>query len=134
MIKKQYEEAIKRMKKLNFIENAINDFERGVLNKSERVVFPGILYWLNDEEKEFIKRWQKETGNLAYHVIKDNTEMGTMYSILYVSKYEEEWNQDIEDLENELAIAYCGIGLDEMYFEYGSIGVRPANGGLQRIW
>lgn len=55
MIKKQYEEAIKRMKKLNFIENAINDFERGVLNKSERVVFPGILYWLNDEEKEFIK-------------------------------------------------------------------------------
>lgn len=132
--KEQMNEAIKRMKKIGFIENVLNDFRKGVINKSEHVGFPGILYWLDDTEKEFIKDWENKTGNLVYHVIKDNTEFGIMYSFLYISKYEEEWEMDIMDLGEERAVAYCGIGLDDSYYEYGAIGILPVNGGLQRNW
>ena len=57
-----------------------------------------------------------------------------MYSILYISKYEDEWVIDDEDLEDGTAIAYCGIGLDDTFFEHGTIGIHPVNGGLKRIW
>ena len=134
MNKKQYEEAILRIEQLELYENVLNNFKQGIINKSERVNLPGMLYGLKDYEKEFIEKWQAKTGNLAYHVMRDDTEIGEMYSILYVSKYEDEWDADRNDLQNETAIAYCGIGLDSTYFEYGCIGVRQVNGGLQRIW
>lgn len=128
----QKQEAVKRIKMLKFHENVLKEFQEDVLNKSEFAGFHGVLFWLDDKEKEFIKKWEKKSDNLAYHIIKQNTEFGIMMSILYVSKHEEEWQMDLEDLENENAIAYCIIGTDETYGEYGSIGVRPANGGLTR--
>lgn len=134
MIKKQYLEAERRIKQLGLHENVMKDFEKGVLNKSETTIFPGVLYWLDDEEKDFINKWAKKSGNLPYHIIKQNTDFGPMMSVLYVSKHEDEWEIDRIDLWQEQALAYCIIGFNEMYGEYGSIGVRPANGGLKRTW
>ena len=134
MNKKQYEEAILRIEQLGLWENVLENFKQGNINKSETVNLPGMIYGLKDYERELVENWQAETGNLAYHVIREDTSMGEMYSILYVSKYEDEWDSDRQDLLNETAIAYCGLGLDRTYFEYGYIGVKPVNGGLQRLW
>lgn len=134
MKENQMKEAIKRIKALDFIENVLKDFKEGTVNKSERTGFPGILYWIDDEEKEMVKSWEDETGNLVYHVVKDNTKFGTMYSFLYISKYEDEWESDNIDLTKGMAIAFCLIGTDLDYGEYGSIGVRPINGGLERTF
>lgn len=131
---KQHNEAIKRMKKLKFHKDVLTEFEKGIIHKSETLHFSGVLFWLDDNEKQFINNWQKETGNLAYHVIKANTEIGIMYSILYVSKHEDEWVMDKEDILEGVALAYCGIGLDNDFFEYGSIGISPTIGGLRRTW
>lgn len=133
----QKQEAIERIKVLKLHGNVLKDFKEDVVNRSEFSGFPGILFWLDDEEKKFIEQWQKDSGNLAYHVIKTNTEFGLMYSVLYVSKYEKEWEIDRDDLLNGTAVAYCRIGLDEIYGEhgdYGTIGVSPANGGLTRTF
>lgn len=131
----QYKEAVSRIRKMKFAPNVLKDFREGVINKSERMgPFCGILYWLDEEEKDFVKKWEEKSGNLAYHMIKDATEMGTMRSILYVSKYKEEWEMDNNDLDENTALAYAIIGLDEIYGEYGSIGICKSNGGLQRTW
>ena len=55
---KQMAEAIKRMKALGLYPAVIKEFEEdGKLNLSE---YNGILYHLNDDEKEMIKTWEQD--------------------------------------------------------------------------
>lgn len=131
MKEKQRLEAIERMRMLGIHENAIKEFEEeGKINKSEAI---GFLYWLNEEEEKLIKNWEEETGNMAYHVIFNNTPFGRMLSILYVSKYEEEWEFDRKDIENNMPIAYVMNLDDEMLSEAGTIVIKRSIGGLIRV-
>lgn len=126
------EEAVRRMKLLKLHKNTIEDLvENNIINKSEQ---QGILYWLSEEEEKIIREWEKETGNLAYHVIYSNTEFGRLLNVLYVSKYEDEWVLDREDIEEGNVLAYVK-NLDNDYCtEYGSIGIKPNIGGLIRTY
>ena len=55
---KQKEEAIKRMEMLGLMDTVIKEFkEEGELNLSEQY---GLLYWLNDEEKEMVRQFEEE--------------------------------------------------------------------------
>lgn len=127
---KQKAEALKRMEELKIMGNCRKDFRRGVLNKSE---FGGILYWLNDDEKEQVRKFEEETGNLVYHAILDHLEFGDCLALLYVSEDEEEWEMEREDLKEMYPMSYV-CNLDEpMFSEYGTIGIQPRFGGLARI-
>lgn len=127
----QVVEALLRMKHLKLHENVINEFkETGKINLSEN---GGILYWLNDDENNMVRQWEKETGNLVYHVIKNNMEFGLCYSFLYVSSDTDEWLYDEEYLKKGYPIVYVKNVTDNTCSEYGSIGIRSNIGGLVRI-
>ena len=122
-------EATARMKSLGMFPRVVKEFEKdGVLEQSEN---GGFLYWLDDERKEMVKKFEQDTGCLVYHVIRSNTTMGLMYSLLYVSKYEEEWDMDREDLKDGIAIAHV-INTTLDIEESGCIGIKPQIGGLVR--
>lgn len=120
------------MKLLKLHKNAIDEFrEEGKLNLSEQT---GALYWLSDEQLELVRRWESETGNLAYHVIHCYTEFGELLNLLYVAKYAEEWDLDRSDLDAGSAFCYV-MNLDDGFCsEFGSIGIQPMIGGVRRIW
>lgn len=124
----QVKEAVNRMRKLKMHPNAINEFINGKLNLSER----GILYWLDDTENAIVRNWERKTGNIVYHVIKNNLEFGICYSFLYVSKHEDEWERDNNDIAEGYAFVYVYNSTDEMCSEYGSIGIKPCFGGVVR--
>ena len=127
---KQKNEAIKRMKTLELYENVIKEFqEENKLNLSESI---GVLYWLKEEEKKLVKEFENENGGLVYHLIRSLTDFGELYSIFYVSKYEEEWDMDLEDLKNNIAFVYVKNLNDELSSEFGSIGFKKSIGGLVR--
>lgn len=132
----QKHEALLRMKKLNIHENAINEFrDEDKLNLSEpafgnRV---GVLFWLNQDEEKMVRKWEAETGNLVYHVIKNRLrEIGLCYSFLYVSQDPEEWALDNEDLDEGIQVVYVKNADDDGGSEYGSIGIKGAGGGVVR--
>lgn len=129
-LEKKKIEAIQRMKTLKMHENPIREFEKdSVLNKSKH---GGILYWLDDKEKELVKKFEQKYNAVVYHVIHNYTDYGEMLSILYVSDEKDEWEYDREDLQSGYACAYV-INLDDDFCsEFGSIGVRPQFGGLVR--
>ena len=66
-----------------------------------------------------------------YHVMKYNTEFGIQYAMLYVSKNEEEWEMDREDLNNGCGYAFV---TDEYVKELGLVGFKESGGGLVRVW
>lgn len=128
----QKAEAIKRMKALHMLSQPIRGFEKEEkLNLSERI---GILYWLEDDEKKMVKDFEEKWGFLVYHVIKSYTTLGLMYSLMYVSDNEEDWELDAEDIQDGQAVCYV-INKDMPdCSEFGVIGIKPMTGGVVRTW
>lgn len=128
----QKAEAIKRMKALHMLSQPIREFEKEEkLNLSERI---GILYWLEDDEKKMVKDFEEKWGFLVYHVIKSYTTLGLMYSLMYVSDNEEDWELDAEDIQDGQAVCYV-INKDMPdCSEFGVIGIKPMTGGVVRTW
>lgn len=128
MIAKQKEEALKRMKLLNFFGNAVKEFKnQGKLNYSERAV----LFWPEEEVVQKVKEWEEKTGNMVYHMIKNMMEWGACYSLLYVSSEEEFWERDREDLEEGYPLVYS-MNMESWGSEYGTIGIKSCMGGVLR--
>ena len=127
---KQKQEAIERMKMLKIYTQAIKEFEKdNVINVSEH---GGILFWLDDEQQEMVKRFEEKYNAVVYHVIHNYTEFGELYSLLYVSQHEEEWDYDRDDIKHNISLSYVVNINEESFSEFGSIGIRPQFGGLVR--
>ena len=129
---KQKQEALERMKMLKLHGNIIKEFDKeGIVNLSEN---GGFLYWLDSDQQAIVDEFETEHDALVYHVIHDCTEFGELYSLLYVSKYEEEWEDDRNDLKDGYALVYVKNMDDDFCSEFGSIGVKPQFGGLVRMY
>lgn len=127
---KQKQEALSRMRMLDIYYPAIKEFEKeNVINVSEH---GGILFWLNDEQQEMVKRFEEKYNAIVYHVIHNYTEFGELYSLLYVSQHEEEWDYDRDDIKHNIALSYIVNINEESFSEFGSIGIRPQFGGVIR--
>ena len=124
------QEALERMKMLMLSPNIIKEFAKdGIVNMSET---RGFLYWLDDEQKEYVSDFEEEHNALVYHVIHNYTEVGEMLTFLYVSDDEDEWGYDRDDLKAGYACAYVKNLDEDAFSEFGSVGIKPEFGGLVR--
>lgn len=129
---KKKEEAIKRLKALDIIDDAINQFkEDDIVMVSEPPM--GGLYWLEDEEKEMVRKFEEENNALVYMVVRAFTQFGKMDSLLFVSDYDEEWEMDMEDIADGYVLSYTKNYDMPDCSEMGSIAVKKMFGGLLRI-
>ena len=126
-------EAIKRMKMLGLFKPCIKSFEK--YDELQLTEPNGGLYEFSDNEelKAKVKEFEEDYNALVYHVIHTYTQFGELYSFLFVSDYEEEWEMDIADVKDSYAIAYVWNKSDEWMSEMGSIVVREKFGGLVRV-
>lgn len=124
-------EAIERMKLLKLDKKCIEAFTKGKVWESEGF---GALYQLSDEEQMIIDKFEANHKDcLVYHMIHNKFEFGECYSILYVSKNKDEWQQDKEDIEEGYVFAYVENIDNDWCSEFGSIAIKPSFGGLVRI-
>lgn len=125
-------EAIKRMEMLDIYSETIRQFEKeGLVSYSEPPL--GTNYWLTEEQRKIVRGFEEEHNALVYFGIRSYTEFGTLDSFLFVSKYEDEWVLDNNDIKNGYAYAYVYNYDVPEYSEIGLIGVQPRFGGLVRI-
>ena len=125
-------EAIKRMEMLDIYSETIRQFEReGLISYSEPPL--GGNYWLTEEQRKIVRDFEEEHNALVYFAIRSYTNFGTLDSFLFVSKYEDEWKLDNNDIKNGYAYAYVYNHDIPEYSEIGCIGIQPRFGGLVRI-
>lgn len=127
------EEAITRMELLHIHPKCIADFKQADFVSYSRY---GILcWWLTDEQQNRVREFEKQSGNLVYHVIEeDYVQLGRMLTFLYVSPYTSEWERDRKELEAGEPLVYVANLSDEVCSEYGHVGIVSSNDGLRRIW
>lgn len=110
----QIKESAKRNQLLNITNQDLTQFtNEGVINS--------------------LNNLQERCGALAYHIIKTEGQFYTEYSILYVSKHEENWSEDRNELKNGTVLAYV---YNDSYAEgkFDFIGIESVNGELKRTW
>lgn len=133
-IEKKKAEAVLRMRQMGVYGNTIRQFEKeGYINRSEPPLYA--FYWVEGEELERIRRFEKDYNALVYMVIRSCTTLGVMDSYLYVSDYEEEWEMDREYLRNGEPCCYVYNNDMPDCSEFGDIGIKmtPA-ASPRRIW
>lgn len=140
----QKEEAIKRLELLKLHPNVLNEFKKkGTVYYSERQnkIFDGILYWVSNEKEyeQVIKEFEKTRHALVYHAQLTRFNFGLCLSLLFISQYPEEWEQDREDLmpdSNGIMYPYAyAYNLDiPDYSDLGKIGIVRKNGGISRVY
>lgn len=135
-MKQLKEEAIRRMEVLKIHDEGphtcLGDFRKnGTPWKSE---FYGILYYLDEEEKERVKIFEekyKEYEVLVYHCYKAHTEFGEILYMLYCSNQEHE-NEDFnEDIKDNIIHCYADNLTDLSCSEFGSCYIKSMFGGIQ---
>ena len=119
------EEALFRMQDMSMMKTVMKKFTAGTLMMSE---FGGILYDLDEGARAAVKEAEKK-GLLPYHVVKTETTVGTMYAVLYVSQEPEEWDLERYDPATGETTAYV---VNDGFSEFGTVVVKPCNGGLAR--
>ena len=127
----QKQEALRRIKATGLYEPVYIDLlENDLINRSD---YYGMLFWVEDEEeKKYIENFEKQFGAYVYHVIRSATNFGEMDSLLFVSKYPEEWEEEVEMLKNGTAFVYVHNKDCEWCSEFGRIGFVEQFGGLVR--
>ncbi|OQO83374.1 hypothetical protein BH739_16395 [Enterococcus casseliflavus] len=114
LLERQMEQATQRMKNLMIHPETIRQFvEDGKVSYS----LYGANYWIDKEETPAIYdavKKLKEQEMLPYFIVHTVMNLGgedmVMWTILYVSQYEDEWVLDIQDTEVE--------GADKNLFAY----------------
>ena len=127
-------EAVTRMKMWGIFSQIVEQFEKEDLVSTSEPPF-GACYWLDEAQQKRVKEFEERNNALVYHVIRCFTTIGEMESYLYVSDYQEEWEQDRADIQAGEQLAYvCNKDAPDCS-EYGCIGVaRTPAAGLKRTW
>lgn len=128
----QKEEAIYRLNKIGVMEQVVRAFKAGDVMCSERnSMFPAALFEINEELQKKIAEYEAEYNCYVYHIQLTHTEFGNMYSFLYVSANQDEWNDDRQDLTEGLTYALLWNNEVE---EIGLIGIKTMMGGIVRTF
>ena len=79
------------------------------------------------KETELIKAindFEKEYNAYVYHIVYSNTDIGQLYTMLYVSNHEEEWESDRADIKEKQLYAYVWNRTDNYCSEIGLVGIE----------
>lgn len=94
---------------------------------------------VKDKEKELIKainEFEKLHNAYVYHIIYSNTNIGKLYTMLYVSNNEEEWESDRADIKEKQLYAYVWNKTDNYCSEIGLVGIEKVeySNVLERVF
>lgn len=80
------------------------------------------------------QRDKSNTNAIGYAVTHEYTDFGECYDFLYISDYEEEWDEMLyKQGRTFYAYAYVWNKTDDCCSEFGTIGVCSFGGGIKRV-
>ena len=125
--------AVELMKQLGIYKPYIKDFQ-----ENDTVCFyenfAGFWAWQNEELNKKIKEIESKYNCTVYAVTHEFTEFGECYSMLYVPRYKQEWNNLLVNVKGTFyTYAYVWNKSDDWCSEFGEIGVKSMGGGIKRV-
>lgn len=121
-------EAIKRLKLLNLGPEIVREFEEtGEIYSC--IGYDGHPVPADPILKEQLKKLETENGFMVFLNIRSEMLYCSMDSLLIVSKYREDWEPELTDIEDGYAMTYTVNQTHPECSEMGSIGFRHTKSG-----
>ena len=136
------QEAAERMKLLGLDEQIISDFQKRTseiyLSENEEYGEVSSVYKItkdNDIIFEDIKKLEKETGWLVYHVIRAGNWLDALNVLLCVTPNPKEWNMIKDWFKRTNRVMDCYVYNQNApdFYEVGEVEVKIKNGGLVKL-
>ncbi len=132
---RQKEKAVECLQELDVCYEFIKKF----IDNEEVTVFDSFIgenIKNYSEVQQKIKEIESQYKCLVFAVTHEYFDFGECYSLLVVSKYEEEWEQCLRYFNEDSysALAYVWNKTDDNCSEFGSVVVNTAWGGLLRVY
>ena len=127
------QKAIELMNKLDIYKPYIKSFREN----NQICFFENFGGFWAEQEPELmtkIQEFEKEHNCLVYAVTHEFLEFGECYDFLYISEYEEDWDEMLYPQGNMYYVcAYVWNKTDDWCSEFGTIGIRSFGGGIKRV-
>lgn len=130
----QKKEAIFRMKLLRLKDSIIDDFDQ----HDKIYLFAGLdgaPVELSPEMTAEVKQFEQKHHVTVFAIIRQNTYIGVLDSLIIVSSYPEEWEDERADIENDggYLLTYTFNRNYPECSEFGSISFKKTKHGLVRV-
>ena len=132
-IENKKQKAIELMNKLDIYKPYIKGFkDKNSVCFYEN--FGGFWAYQEPELMAKIKEFEEKHNCLVYAVTHEYLEFGECYDFLFISDYEEEWDEMLyRQGRTFYAYAYVWNKTDDYCSEFGTIGIRSFGGGIKRV-
>ena len=130
---RQKKEAVERMMRLGVHSRIVRDFDR--FGRIRLCGSPlGIYCELPKELEPAVKAFEEKYNATVYMVVRCNTSAGLLDSLLFVGRYEEEWEEEKLDIRDGYVMTYTINHDHDFCSEFGSIVyARNDFGGIVRL-
>ncbi len=130
---RQKEEAVSRLMMLNVPSRILRDFEQ--FGHIKLCTSPlGTYSELCDEMKKTIKAFEDKYDATVFMVVRCFHRAGLLDSLLFVSQYDEEWEEEKIDIRDGYIMTYTINHDHDFCSEFGSIVyARNDYGGIVRL-
>ncbi len=127
------QKAIELMNKLDIYKPYIKGFEQDNMICFFEC-FGGFWAYQEPELMVKIKAFEEKHNALVYAVTHEYTEFGECYDFLFISDYEEEWDELLyKEGKTFYAYAYVWNKDCDWCSEFGTIGICSFGGGIKRV-
>ena len=127
------QKAIELMNKLDIYKPYIKSFREN----NQICFFENFGGFWAEQEPELmtkIQEFEKEHNCLVYAVTHEFLEFGECYDFLYISDYEEDWDEMLYPQGNMYYVgAYVWNKTVDWCSEFGTIGIQSFGGGIKRV-
>ena len=129
MREKQKAEAVFRLKLMGIREDVRRKF-----NEDETVMLcsDGRYSPITESMVNEIRQFEQDHNATVFLAVRMQSVFGTLDAMLYVGKYEEEWEIDQDNIKGGYAMSYCVNRDNPDCSEFGSIAFRVTDGIIIR--
>lgn len=128
------DKAIELMKQLGIYEPYIDGFK-----DEDKVCFfemyGGFRVYQEPEIEAKMREIEREYKCVVYAITHEFTEFGELYDFLIVPNHKDDWDNIIfrQSKIEHIVFAYVWNKSEDLYSEFGSIGVKSFGGGIRRV-
>lgn len=128
------DKAIELMKQLGIYEPYIDGFK-----DEDKVCFfemyGGFRVYQEPEIEAKMREIEREYKCVVYAITHEFTVFGELYDFLIVPNHKDDWDNIIfrQSKIEHIVFAYVWNKSEDLYSEFGSIGVKSFGGGIRRV-
>ena len=127
---RQMEEALVRLEILKARGDIAERLKDGKFTICDALCNTMVWIGIDDADQKMVRKFEEENDALVYLVLRTYTKRTILDSLLFISRYTDEWEMERTDLDASFAFSFVVNHEDDLFSEFGLIMVKTLDDGF----